>query len=187
MTTTIDEVLKKHHRGLVLVYTGDGKGKTTAALGQALRAVGHSRRVLLLQFMKGRETGEELAARSFNTCLTIKSFNKNLNMIGDSPSPQDIAEAKEGIAEARRALIAGECDLLIMDEANVAVALGLLDEDELIALARLIQDTPLKTDLILTGRYASAEIVKIADTVSEFAQLKHHYYAGIEERAGIEY
>jgi cob(I)alamin adenosyltransferase len=174
----------KKDRGLVMVVTGNGKGKTTAAFGQALRAIGQGYNVFVLQFMKGRKYGEFLAAEKYLPRLTIKMSGLDSFVMRDNPAAIDIELAQKGLAEAGKAIRSGKYDMVILDEINVALDFKLIDLKEVI---KLVKNKPAGLDLILTGRYAPKEIIKLADTVSEVQEIKHHYNAGIKDRAGIEY
>lgn len=172
------------NRGLVIVITGDGKGKTTSAFGQALRAVGQGYKVYMMQFMKGRNYGEFKAASRYLPSLTIRRSGLDSFVMRGNPAPVDIALARKGFESARKAIASGRYDMVILDEINVAVDFRLI---ELADLIQLIQNRPPGLDLILTGRYAAREVIRLADTVSEIKDIKHHYAAGIKGRAGIEY
>ena len=178
------DIINKHRRGLVQVYTGNGKGKTTAAFGQALRAIGQGYRVCIVQFMKGRKYGESLAAEKYLPHLTIHLAGLDSFVMRENPAPLDIELARKGLDLAREAVASGEYDMVILDELNVAADFNLIPIDDVIAL---IKNRPSRIDLILTGRYASPEVIALADTVSEIQEVKHHYDAGIKDRAGIEY
>ena len=171
-------------RGLVIVITGNGKGKTTAAFGQALRAVGQGLRVLILQFMKGRDYGEFIAAEKYLPRLTVRRCGLDSFVMRDRPAPLDVELAREGFALAKKAAASGKYDMIILDEINVAVDFKLIPLEELIDL---IRSKPPALDLILTGRYAAKAVIRLADTVSDIREVKHHYAAGIKDRAGIEY
>ncbi|PKN19240.1 MAG: cob(I)yrinic acid a,c-diamide adenosyltransferase [Deltaproteobacteria bacterium HGW-Deltaproteobacteria-6] len=171
-------------RGLVIVITGNGKGKTTSAFGQALRAVGQGYKVFILQFMKGRDYGEFVAAEKYLPRLTILRTGLDSFVMRDKPAPVDIELARQGFELARKAIASGKYNMVILDEINVAVDFKLIP---LADVVNLIKDKPPALDLILTGRYAAKEIMKLADTVSEVKEIKHHYAAGIKDRAGIEY
>jgi cob(I)alamin adenosyltransferase len=171
-------------RGLVLVITGNGKGKTTSAFGQALRAVGQGYRVFILQFMKGRDYGEFKAAEKYLPRLTVRRSGLDSFVMRNNPAPVDIELARQGFEQAKKAIASGKYDMVILDEINVAVDFKLIPLPELI---ELIQNKPPALDLILTGRYAPKKIIQLADTVSEVREIKHHYAAGIKDRAGIEY
>jgi len=179
-----ETLLEKYRKGLVQVYTGNGKGKTTAAFGQALRAVGQGFRVCIIQFMKGRKYGEFLAAERYLPNLTVRLSGLDSFVMRENPAPLDIELAKQGLTLAREAVASGDYEMVILDEINVAVDFKLIPVAEVIDL---IQTRPPAVDLILTGRYAPPEIIALADTVSEIHEIKHHYNAGIKDRAGIEY
>jgi cob(I)alamin adenosyltransferase len=166
------------------VITGNGKGKTTAALGQALRAIGHGRKVFMVQFMKGRKYGEVQAAEKYLRDFTICQSGLDSFVMRDHPAPVDIELARQGLNLAKDALTGGKYGLVILDEINVALDFKLIPLPEVL---EMIQNRPASVDLILTGRYASAEIVAAADTVSEIHEIKHHYVQGIKERAGMEF
>jgi cob(I)alamin adenosyltransferase len=179
-----ETLLEKYRKGLVQVYTGNGKGKTTAAFGQALRAVGQGFRVCIIQFMKGRKYGEFLAAERCLPNLTVRLSGLDSFVMRDNPAPLDIELAQQGLALAREAAVSGDYEMVILDEVNVAVDFKLIPVADVIDL---IRTRPPAVDLILTGRHAAPEIIALADTVTEMREVKHHYNAGIKERAGIEY
>ena len=181
---TKDDILEKYRKGLIQVYTGNGKGKTTAAFGQALRAIGQGFRVCIIQFMKGRKYGEFLAGEKYLPNLTIHLSGLDSFVMRENPAPLDIELARRGFALARKAITCGEYDMVILDELNVAADFKLIPLDDVIDL---IKSKPTAVDLILTGRYAPPEVIALADTVSEIREVRHHYNAGIKERAGIEY
>ncbi len=180
----ISEALSRFNRGVVIVLTGNGKGKTTSAMGQALRALGHGKKVLVIQFMKGRKYGEVLAAELHLPGITIVQSGLDSFVMRDNPAPVDVELAKQGLEMAREALAAGTHDMVILDEINVAVDFKLIPLQDLL---ELIRSKPAAVDLILTGRYAPPEILELADTVSEIQEIRHHYSRGMKERAGIEY
>lgn len=172
-------------KGLVMVITGDGKGKTTAAFGQALRALGQGLKVCLIQFMKGRKYGEILAADKYlPDSFVYYQFGLDSFVMRDNPATVDVELAQKGFAKAREAVQSGEYDMVILDEINVAVDFKLIPEQELL---QLIQEKPPAIHLILTGRYASGKIREAADLVSEVTEIKHHYNNGIKGQAGIEF
>ena len=185
MEDPITETLARFNRGLVLVYTGDGKGKTTAALGQALRSVGHGNRVLVIQFMKGKKYGEVLAAEKYLAGgLTMVQCGLDSFVMKNDPAPVDIELARKGLALAKKAVASGDYQMVILDEINVALDFKLVELNEVI---EIIRTKPASLDLVLTGRYAPAEVMELADMVSDIREIKHHYAQGIKERAGIEY
>src|SRR5271157_3516356 len=154
----------KIDRGLVIVITGNGKGKTTAAFGQALRAIGQGYKVFVLQFMKGRKYGEFIAAEKYLPHLTIRMSGLDSFVMRDNPAAIDIDLAQKGLAAAQKAINSGKYDMVILDEINVALDFKLIALTEVI---ELIKNKPANLDLILTGRYAPPEIIELADTVSE--------------------
>jgi cob(I)alamin adenosyltransferase len=171
-------------KGTVQVYTGDGKGKTTAALGQALRACGHDLRVLMIQFMKGSDNYGEV--RIFDKVPGFTLIQSGLPTFVEkgNPSEEDLRLARGGMKLAREAVEKGTCDILILDEINVAVDYGLATTDEVL---ELIRKKPATMEMILTGRYAPAEFIEVADLVTEMREVKHHYADGEDMREGIEF
>lgn len=175
----------RNKKGLVLVYTGDGKGKTTASLGLVLRAVGHKEKVYIIQFMKGDEKyGEVQAIRQYLPNVTLVQKGLDAFVKKGSPSSEDLKLANEGLNLAQEVIASGKYDLVVLDEINVAVDYGLLKEQDVINLISLKPDF---TTIVLTGRYASQKIIEEADMVSEVKEIKHHYKQGIASQQGIEY
>jgi len=171
-------------RGLIQVYTGNGKGKTTAALGLALRAAGHGLRVLMIQFMKGNiQYGELEASKRLSPYLTIKQMGRETFVSRTNPDPVDVELAKKGLSLAREAIQSQSYDIVILDEINVAVDYGLIPLSEVLDL---MDSKPASVELILTGRYAKPEILEKADLVTEMVERKHYYQKGIQSREGIE-
>lgn len=171
-------------KGLIQVYTGNGKGKTTAALGLALRAVGHGLKVLIIQFMKGNtEYGELESARKLFPYLTIKSSGRKVFISETHPDAIDIQLALEGFSLAKTAIENKEFDIVILDEINLAVDYGLIPLSELL---QLIDAKPTTVELILTGRNARPEIIEKADLVTEMMDRKHYSNKGVSARKGIE-
>jgi cob(I)alamin adenosyltransferase len=171
-------------KGLVQVYTGNGKGKTTAALGIALRAVGHKLKVLIIQFMKGNtEYGELESARKLFPNLTIKPVGRETFVSKSHPDPVDVRQAQKGFSLAKKAVENKEFDIVILDEINVAIDYGLIPLSDLL---QLIDSKPETVELILTGRNAKPEIMDKADLVTEMIDRKHYYDKGISARKGIE-
>ncbi len=171
-------------RGLVQVYTGEGKGKTTAALGLALRAAGHGLRVEIIQFMKGWPGYGELASIDHLPTVTIRPFGRSGWVHPDHPEAEDCQRAAEALAHARHVLADKAADLVVLDEVNVALAYGLLELDEVLAL---LDARPDDVELILTGRGAHPDILERADLVTEMCKIKHPYDRGIQARKGIEF
>ena len=185
MEDPIAETLARFNRGLVLVYTGDEKGKTTAAIGQALRSVGHGNRVLVIQFMKGKKYGEVLAAEKYLAGgLTMIQCGLDSFVMKNDPAPVDIELARKGLALAKKAVASGDYQMVVLDEINVALDFKLVELEDVIEIIKI---KPASLDLVLTGRYAPAGVIELADMVSEIREIKHHYAQGIKERAGIEY
>ncbi|MBM4300581.1 MAG: cob(I)yrinic acid a,c-diamide adenosyltransferase [Deltaproteobacteria bacterium] len=172
-------------RGLIQVYTGDGKGKTTCALGLALRAVGQGLQAYMVQFMKGRETGEARAAAGrLAPDLTLRSFGRPGLVNLRAPDPEDLALVREAWGLARQVILAGEYDLVILDEINLALTFNLLAAEEVF---KVLRDRPPWVEVVLTGRQAPPELVELADLVTEMRPLKHYYEAGVQARRGIEW
>jgi cob(I)alamin adenosyltransferase len=170
-------------RGLVKILTGKGKGKTTTALGLALMAVGSGLRVYMMQFLKGRVTGESLAAARLHPDLTLRYWGRP-GFVKRLPDSKDLALVKEGWDLARQIMADGEYDLVILDEINRVISLGMLSVEEVIK--GLNQRSP-KVEVVLTGRDAPAELIEIADIVTEMHPVKHYYQAGVKARRGIEW
>lgn len=180
----MESTATKGKKGLVMVITGNGKGKTTSAFGQALRAIGQGYRVCLIQLMKGRKYGEVLAAEKYLPQLTVCQFGLDSFVMRDNPAQVDVNYARQGFEKAKEVVQSGDYDMVILDEINVAVDFDLISEEEVLAF---IRGKPADLDLVLTGRYAAERVKEIADLVSEVTEIKHHYNAGIKDRAGIEY
>jgi len=173
-------------RGLLLINTGPGKGKTTAALGTALRAVGNGMRVLVLQFLKGSwHYGELDAVQPFGSNFVLKQMGRGFVKVGGAETdPEDIRLVEAAWAEAREAILSGEWDLVILDEINYAISYGMLDPD---LVADTLRQRPEMVHVILTGRNAHPTLVELADTVTEMREVKHAYQKGILAQRGIEY
>ena len=171
------------HQGLVQVYTGDGKGKTSAALGLGLRAAGHGFEVYMIQFMKGQINYGELQAVKHIPNFTIQQFGRPDFVDKSNPDPEDIKLAQDALDHSRSIIEKKDVDFLILDEVNVAIDFGLITDKEVIAL---IQSRPPQMELILTGRYAPPSIIEIADLVSEVKEVKHPYQQGVAARKGVE-
>ena len=169
-------------QGFVQVYTGDGKGKTTAALGLALRAAGAGLRVYFGQFIKQGAYSELAGLARFADCITVAQFGLG-RFAGREPAAEDREAAGQGLRELRRALVSGAFDLVIADEANVAVHRGLIDEADLLAL--IDTRTP-RVELVLTGRGVPAAVLARADLVTEMRCGRHYYDRGVGARVGIE-
>lgn len=173
-------------KGLIIVNTGAGKGKTTAAMGTALRAVGNGMRVLMLQFLKGSwHYGELDAAKAFGDKFVMKQMGRGFVKVGGAETdPADVRMVEEAWAEAEKAIMSGQWDLVILDEINYAISYGMLDPAKVV---EVLKRKPELVHVILTGRNAHASIVEIADTVTEMRQAKHAYEKGVMAQRGIEY
>ena len=168
---------------MIQIYTGDGKGKTTAALGLALRAVGHNLQVLVIQFMKGSQDYGEIKATEKIANLTIEQFGRPDFVNPANPDPEDIDLAQKGLARAREAIQSKEFDLIILDEINVAIDFGLISEDEVLDIISSVEES----ELVLTGRHATPKIIEAADLVTEMKEIKHYFQKGIKSRKGFDY
>ena len=168
--------------GYLQVYIGDGKGKTTAAFGLALRAVCADLKVYIGQFLKG-QAYSELRATEFLPKLTIEQFGLP-GVIKGQPSEEDLLAGKRGMARAKEALESNYFDLVILDEVTTAVQVKIVEEEELL---QLIDSKPENVELVLTGREAGLEILDRADLVTEMKEIKHYFHTGVLARKGIEY
>ena len=175
-------MVAKPARGLVIVHTGDGKGKTTAALGLALRAVGHRMRVAFVQFVKAAAVGEHEAAKRLAPDLEI--FRMGAGCVTGEPRPEDRAAARRALALARQCLGQGRYAMVVADEILTAVGLDLLTRDE---AESLLDARPAAVHLVLTGRGAWPGLVDRADLVTEMRSLKHPHDAGLGAQEGVEF
>ena len=168
--------------GYVHVYTGDGKGKTTAALGLALRAAGAGWRVFFAQFAKGMHSSEMAALERFGDRITLRQYGRN-SFIRQESQAEDVDSACCGLTECAEAIASGKYPLVVLDEANIAVLLQLLTVDDLMTL---IDSRPTGVELVLTGRGAHPRVLERADLVTEMREVKHYYRQGVMARTGIE-
>ena len=173
-------------KGLIIVNTGPGKGKTTAAMGTALRAVGSGMRVLMLQFLKGSwHYGELDAVEAFGDKFVMKQMGRGFVKVGGAETdPEDIKLVEQAWKEAEQAILSSQYDLVILDEINYAISYDMLDAAKVVAV---LKRKPEMVHVILTGRNAHPSIVEIADTVTEMKQVKHAYEKGVMAQRGIEY
>jgi cob(I)alamin adenosyltransferase len=171
-------------QGLVQIYTGDGKGKTTAAVGLAVRAAGAGLRVCFVQFVKGGEPSAELAALERLGVRVVRTATVPTGLLRGGATPEDLAAAAEGLRFARDRLGTGDVDLLILDELNIALRAGLIPLEETLAA---IRDRKPHVEVVATGRGAPDEFRAMADLISEIQAVKHPYAQGIAARRGIEY
>jgi len=174
---------EKASLGLIQIYTGDGKGKTTAALGLALRAYLHGFKVAFVQFMKGTRYGEDKIPKMLPG-FHFEKFGRKEFVDPKNPNPKDIEEARKAFNRCKELAFSGNFDLIVMDEINVAMDFGLISVDEVLSF---LKNRPPNVELVLTGRYAPKPVVEIADLVSEIKEVKHPYTKGIPARRGIEY
>ena len=174
----------KLEKGLVQVYTGNGKGKTCAAFGAALRAVGRGLAVHVIQFIKGGFDYGELYSVKHLPNLKLNAFGRGRFITESQPPKEDAQLAKVGFDLAKEVVKSGEYDLVVLDEINIVLHLKMIDLEDVI---KLIKTKPQHVELILTGRNAPAEIIEVADLVTEMKEIKHPYAQGIPPRKGIEY
>ena len=169
-------------KGYLQVYTGNGKGKTTAALGLAIRAAGAGMSVLFAQFVKGQKYSEIRALERFSDRITVRQYGLECFIV-QKPTEEDIEEAKRGLAAVRESLKSGAYQLVILDEASIALYYKLFTVDELLSAIR--ERSP-ECEVVVTGRYAPQELVDAADLVTEMKEVKHYYARGVKPRTGIE-
>ena len=169
-------------KGYVHVYTGNGKGKTTAAIGLAIRAAGAGMRVYIAQFVKGMHYSELDALDRFADRITLKQYGRDC-FIEKEPEEEDIQAARRGLEEVKGILASGDYQMVILDEANIATHYNLFSPDELIEVVR---SKPEAVELVITGRNADPKVVALADLVTEMKEIKHYYNKGVQARAGIE-
>lgn len=169
-------------KGYVHVLTGNGKGKTTSALGLSLRAAGAGLRVYFAQFIKKGDYSEIIALRRLADQITVQQFGMG-RFTHNNPEPEDIQAARDGLKQIKQVMATEHYDMMILDEANVAVKYGLLAVQDLI---NIITHKPYEMELVITGRYASPRIIDMADMVTEMKAIKHYYLEGVEARHGIE-
>ncbi|AQS57829.1 cob(I)yrinic acid a,c-diamide adenosyltransferase [Desulforamulus ferrireducens] len=172
-------------KGLVLVFTGNGKGKTTAALGMALRAWGHGMRVLVLQFIKSQQCGEHLAAEKMQPGFEIRPLGLGfINLNDPAAVARQQQAAREVLKQVATAMTSGDYQLLILDEVLYAINYGLIELNDVLSL---LEQRPEHLHLVLTGRDAPPEIIERADLVTEMREVKHPYKQGIAAQKGIEF
>ena len=169
-------------KGYIHVYTGNGKGKTTAALGLAIRAVGAGLKVYIAQFLKHGDYSEIKGLDRFSDTITVEQFGCG-RFIKGRPSKEDVAAARQGLKKVKTILAAGKYSVVILDEANVAVSLNLFSENELL---EILDHRPDNVEIIITGRGAGPGIIEAADLVTEMKEIKHYFKKGVKARIGIE-
>lgn len=176
--------MKTNFKGYIQVYTGDGKGKTTAALGLALRAVGYGLKAYIGQFLKGQMYGELISVKKLSPDIKIEQFGrKGFVHVTKDPDEEDIKRAKRGLKKCLDAMLSQTYNIIILDEINVAVYFNLLSEKEVLDF---LSQKPENIELILTGRYAPTSFLKKADLVTVMKGKKHYYQKGVKAREGIE-
>lgn len=176
--------MAKLEKGYIQIYTGNGKGKTTAALGQALRAAGRGLKTYIAQFMKDYPYNELLGVKYLNDFITIEQFcNDDFVFKKQHPGKDEIKKAIDGLSKAKEKMMSGEYDIIILDEVCVSVYFKLLTIEDVLPL---IESKPKNVELILTGRYCPKEWIEKADLVTEMKEVKHYYQNGVSARKGIE-
>ena len=169
-------------KGYVQVYTGNGKGKTTASLGLSLRAAGAGLKVFIAQFLKQGDYSEIRALERFSDLIRIEQYGLG-RFVKGQPTDEEIQAAQKGLKEVRKVMLSGEYDVIIVEEGNVAASCGLFEVQKLL---ELISQKPDDLELVITGRGASPEVIEQADLVTEMKEIKHYYQEGVAARVGIE-
>ncbi len=171
-------------KGYIQIYTGNGKGKTTAALGLSLRAAGHGLKVAIIQFMKGWiDYGELEGVKMLSPYVTIHQCGRDTFVNPENPDPEDVKLARDGFELAKKIIFDERPDIVVLDEINCAVMFNLISEEEVI---ELMEKKPEGMELVLTGRGATEKMIEKADLVTEMREIKHYYAAGVDARVGIE-
>lgn len=171
-------------KGYIQVYTGNGKGKTTAALGVALRAAGHGYKSYIGQFLKGQKYGELVSIKKLSPLIDIEQFGrKGFIHVTDSPGDEDIRRARHGLERCLAAMLSQKYRIIVLDEISVALDFKLLSEEDVHAF---LDKKPDDVEVILTGRYAPASVIRRADLVTEMKERKHYFRKGVSARWGIE-
>jgi len=176
--------MNKLKQGFVQIYTGNGKGKSTAALGQAVRAAGFGLKTYIAQFMKEYPYNELNSLKQLSEWITIEQFGGDEFVYKkELPGEEELAKAKKGLQTAREKMLSGEYDIIILDEAIVATYFKLIETKDIVEFIKI---KPENVELILTGRYCPEELIELADLVTEMKEVKHYYQKGITSRKGIE-
>ncbi len=176
--------MSEKFKGYIQVYTGNGKGKTTAAIGLAVRAVGHKEKTFIGQFLTCQDYGELHSIKNLSPFITIEQFGrKGFYHVTKDPDKEDIQSAKDGLDRCKKAMLSGKYRIIILDEINVTVYFNLLSEKE---IHSFLDQKPKDVELVLTGRYAPDSFIERADLVTEMKEIKHYYEKGIQARKGIE-
>lgn len=174
--------MKKMKKGYVQVYTGDGKGKTTAVLGLAVRAAGAGLKVFIAQFVKGAEYSEIKALQRFSDLITLKQYGRGC-FIRQEAAEEDRRLAVAGLEEVEKIMLSGEYQVIILDEVNIATHFSLFPVERVL---EMIKKKPVGVELVLTGRRADPRVIEVADLVTEMREIRHYYQKGVEAREGIE-
>jgi len=169
-------------KGYVQVYTGDGKGKTTAVLGLSIRAAGAGFKVFIAQFIKNGDFSEIKALKRFSDLISVEQFGSGCFICG-KPTPEDIEAARKGIKKVKSIVSSGNYKMIILDEANVAVKLGLFPVEDILSI---MADKPEEVEIVITGRNADQRIIEKSDLVTEMKEIKHYFQKGVKARIGIE-
>jgi cob(I)alamin adenosyltransferase len=174
----------ENFKGYIQVYTGNGKGKTSAALGLALRAAGHGYKTFFGQFLKGQDYGELASLQNLSSLITIEQFGrKGFIHVTEDPDIKDIQKAQKGLEKCLKMMKSGKFHIIVLDEINVAVHFNLFTEKD---IHDFLDKRPEGIEVILTGRYAPQSFIDRADLVTEMKEIKHYYQKGIKSRLGIE-
>jgi len=176
--------MNKLKQGFIQIYTGNGKGKSTAAIGQAVRAAGFGLKTYIAQFMKEYPYNELISLKHLSEWITVEQFGGDAFVYKkELPGKEELTQARKGLQSAKEKMLSGNYDLIILDEAIVAIYFKLIRTEELI---EIIKAKPENVELILTGRYCPQELIELADLVTEMKEVKHYYQKGITSRRGIE-
>jgi cob(I)alamin adenosyltransferase len=170
-------------KGYIQVYTGNGKGKTTAALGLAMRAAGAGLKVYFVQFLKGRKNSEHISLEKFKNQITVRQYGSKSFLKG-KPTRADLGLAKKGFLDAKKAIYDKEYDLIVLDEVFFAINLKLIKLDDVVTL---LKTKPCSVEIVLTGRNAPLKIIEIADLATEMKEIRHYFKSRVKARLGIEF
>jgi len=176
--------MNKLNQGFIQIYTGNGKGKSTAAIGQAVRAAGSGFKTYIAQFMKEYPYSELISLKNLSQWITIEQFGgDDFVYKKELPGKEELDKAEQGLQNAKEKMLSNEYDIIILDEAIVAIYFKLIETNDLI---KFIKAKPKNVELILTGRYCPEELIDLADLVTEMKEVKHYYQKGVTSRRGIE-
>jgi cob(I)alamin adenosyltransferase len=170
-------------KGYIQVYTGNGKGKTTAALGLAMRAAGAGLKVYIVQFLKGRKNSEHISLEKLKNHITIRQYG-NTHFLTGKPSSVDVEKAKKGFLDAQKAVYSLKYNIIVLDEVFFAINLNLIKLDDVVML---LKTKPCSVEIVLTGRNCPSKIIKIADLATEMKEIKHYFKSKVKARLGIEF